>query len=33
MCEDKKWMLTLVGTVNNIGQFLGIPISGVIADK
>uniref|UniRef100_A0A0K8VF65 Solute carrier family 22 member 3 n=3 Tax=Bactrocera latifrons TaxID=174628 RepID=A0A0K8VF65_BACLA len=27
------WMLTLVGTVNNIGQFVGIPVGGFFADR
>ncbi|XP_050436083.1 solute carrier family 22 member 4-like [Adelges cooleyi] len=33
MCEDNKWKLSMVGTVNNFGQFVGIPLSGMIADK
>ncbi|XP_025418680.1 solute carrier family 22 member 5-like, partial [Sipha flava] len=33
MCEDNKWKLSMVGSINNFGQFIGIPISGVIADK
>ncbi|XP_011196030.1 organic cation transporter protein [Zeugodacus cucurbitae] len=27
------WMLTMVGTVNNIGQFVGIPLGGFFADR
>ncbi|XP_025207596.1 solute carrier family 22 member 21-like [Melanaphis sacchari] len=33
MCEDNKWKLSMVGTVNNFGQFIGIPMSGIIADR
>ncbi|XP_025207592.1 solute carrier family 22 member 5-like [Melanaphis sacchari] len=33
MCEENKWKLSMVGTVNNLGQFIGIPVSGIIADK
>ncbi|XP_050537515.1 solute carrier family 22 member 21-like isoform X2 [Daktulosphaira vitifoliae] len=33
MCEDNKWKLSMVGTLNNFGQFVGLPLSGVIADK
>lgn len=33
MCEDNKWRLSMVGSINNFGQFIGIPISGVMADK
>jgi len=33
LCEDNRWKLSMVGTINNIGQFIGMPISGVIADK
>lgn len=33
MCDDNKWKLTLVGTVNSIGQFIGIPLAGFISDK
>ncbi|VVC40729.1 Hypothetical protein CINCED_3A009126 [Cinara cedri] len=32
MCEENKWKLSMVGTVNNFGQFIGIPISGIGAD-
>lgn len=32
MCEDNKWKLSMVGTINNFGQFIGIPLSGIIAD-
>ncbi|XP_027842262.1 solute carrier family 22 member 21-like [Aphis gossypii] len=33
MCEDNKWKLSMVGTINNFGQFIGIPMSGIIADR
>jgi OCT family organic cation transporter-like MFS transporter 4/5 len=33
MCEENKWKLSMVGTINNFGQFIGIPMSGIIADK
>ncbi|XP_068142334.1 LOW QUALITY PROTEIN: organic cation transporter protein [Drosophila tropicalis] len=31
-CDD-EWKLSLVGTVNNLGQFFGIPIGGFVADR
>ncbi|XP_017013541.2 organic cation transporter 1-like isoform X1 [Drosophila takahashii] len=31
-CAD-KWKLSMVGTVNNIGQFVGIPLGGYLADR
>ncbi|KAL5274406.1 hypothetical protein ACFFRR_000881 [Megaselia abdita] len=31
-CKD-EWKLSFVGTINNIGQFIGIPIGGYISDK
>ncbi|CAH1732788.1 solute carrier family 22 member 21-like isoform X2 [Aphis gossypii] len=33
MCEENKWKLSMVGTVNSVGQFVGIPLSGYISDK
>jgi MFS family permease len=27
------WKLTLVGTINNVGQFFGLFISGIISDR
>ncbi|XP_025421175.1 solute carrier family 22 member 21-like isoform X2 [Sipha flava] len=33
MCDDNKWKLSMVGTINSIGQFIGIPLSGFISDK
>ncbi|XP_017022887.1 solute carrier family 22 member 3-like [Drosophila kikkawai] len=29
----EKWKLSMVGTVNNIGQFVGIPLGGYLADR
>ncbi|EDV97915.1 organic cation transporter protein [Drosophila grimshawi] len=31
-CED-EWKLSLVGTINNLGQFFGIPLGGIVADR
>ncbi|EDW79038.2 uncharacterized protein Dwil_GK10651 [Drosophila willistoni] len=31
-CKD-EWMLSMVGTINNVGQFVGIPIGGYFADR
>ncbi|XP_017134832.1 solute carrier family 22 member 3-like [Drosophila miranda] len=31
-CGD-QWKLSMVGTVNNIGQFVGIPLGGYLADR
>lgn len=32
-CNDKKWMLTLVGTVHNIGTFFCLPLTGILSDR
>ncbi|KDR22929.1 Organic cation transporter protein, partial [Zootermopsis nevadensis] len=32
-CEENLWKLTMVGTVNNIGQFVGLSIVGVVSDR
>lgn len=32
-CESNQWKLTLVGTLNNIGQFIGLTFSGYVSDK
>lgn len=32
-CLEKQWRLTIVGTVNNIGQFVGFPLAGYFSDK
>ncbi|KAH8372349.1 hypothetical protein KR093_011191, partial [Drosophila rubida] len=31
-CSD-QWKLSMVGTVNNVGQFVGIPLGGYLADR
>ncbi|XP_065361290.1 organic cation transporter protein [Calliphora vicina] len=31
-CSD-EWKLTLAGTINNVGQFIGIPLGGLLADR
>ncbi|XP_044757471.1 solute carrier family 22 member 21-like isoform X2 [Coccinella septempunctata] len=33
LCDDKKWALSLVGTTNTVGMFLGLTITGFISDK
>ncbi|KAF6204755.1 hypothetical protein GE061_018917 [Apolygus lucorum] len=33
LCEENKWKLAAVGTINNIGQFIGMTIIGVLSDK
>ncbi|KAH8325279.1 hypothetical protein KR067_001536 [Drosophila pandora] len=30
---DEEWKLSMVGTINNLGQFFGIPIGGFVADR
>lgn len=30
---DQEWKLSLVGTINNIGQFVCLPLTGFISDK
>ncbi|KFB47856.1 AGAP012383-PA-like protein [Anopheles sinensis] len=32
-CAENDWKLTLVGTVNNIGQFVALPIAGYFSDR
>ncbi|KAJ8921589.1 hypothetical protein NQ315_010494 [Exocentrus adspersus] len=32
-CEDNLWKITMVGTVNSIGQFFGLFISGIVSDR
>lgn len=32
-CNENKWMLTLVGTVHNIGTFLCLPLTGILSDR
>jgi len=33
MCDENKWKLSMVGTINIMGQLIGIPTSGFISDK
>ncbi|KAK7602882.1 hypothetical protein V9T40_006856 [Parthenolecanium corni] len=33
LCENRKWELSLIGTINNLAQFIGIPLSGVLSDR
>ncbi|XP_063709628.1 organic cation transporter protein-like [Culicoides brevitarsis] len=33
ICEENKWKLTIVGTLNVVGQFFCIPIIGIISDR
>ncbi|XP_050079873.1 uncharacterized protein LOC126567701 [Anopheles maculipalpis] len=32
-CAQNDWKLTLVGTVNNVGQFVALPIAGYLSDR
>lgn len=32
-CENSHWKLTMVGTMNNIGRFFGMPIAGFVSDR
>ncbi|XP_018564340.1 organic cation transporter protein-like [Anoplophora glabripennis] len=32
-CDDNLWKITMVGTVNSIGQFFGLFVSGIVSDK
>ncbi|KAJ1521414.1 hypothetical protein ONE63_003087 [Megalurothrips usitatus] len=32
-CEENRWKLTLVGSVNFLGQLLGMPFSGLLSDR
>lgn len=32
-CLGKQWRLTIVGTVNNVGQFIGFPLAGYFSDR
>ncbi|KAI8122393.1 Solute carrier family 22 member 21 [Lucilia cuprina] len=31
-CSD-EWKLNMAGTINNVGQFIGIPLGGLLADR
>lgn len=33
LCKKNNWKRTLIGTLNNIGQFMGMPIAGVFSDR
>lgn len=32
-CDENTWKLTIVGTINNIGQFVGLPLAGLVSDR
>lgn len=32
-CPENQWKLTLVGTINNIGQFFCLPLTGFVSDN
>ncbi|KAK4883422.1 hypothetical protein RN001_006741 [Aquatica leii] len=32
-CNQNTWKLTLIGTLNGIGQLLGLPIAGYVSDR
>ncbi|EDS45427.1 organic cation transporter [Culex quinquefasciatus] len=32
-CPNNDWKLALVGTVNNIGQFVALPVAGYLSDR
>lgn len=32
-CPENDWKLALVGTINNVGQFIALPIGGYISDR
>jgi len=32
-CDDELWKLTIVGTINNVGFIIGLPLSGYISDR
>lgn len=33
MCQENDWKRTLIGTLNNVGQFIGLPIGGYLSDR
>lgn len=33
LCEENQWKLTLVGTINSVGQFVSLPITGFVSDR
>ncbi|KAK0164907.1 hypothetical protein PV328_003474 [Microctonus aethiopoides] len=32
-CDENRWKLTLVGTINNVGQLVGLMFAGYLSDK
>lgn len=32
-CDDNKWKLSLIGTMQNAGQFVALPIAGYLSDR
>ncbi|XP_063709688.1 solute carrier family 22 member 4-like [Culicoides brevitarsis] len=32
-CDENKWKLSIVGTINNIGQFICTSITGILSDR
>ncbi|KAK4883421.1 hypothetical protein RN001_006740 [Aquatica leii] len=32
-CDDTLWQLTLIGTLNGLGQLFGLPIAGYVSDR
>lgn len=32
-CDSNRWKLTLVGTINNVGQFVGLIFAGYVSDR
>lgn len=32
-CEENEYKLALVGTINSIGGFLFMPLTGILSDK
>ncbi|XP_026471833.1 organic cation transporter protein-like isoform X2 [Ctenocephalides felis] len=32
-CEDNEWKLALIGTINNVGQFVCLTMAGIVSDK
>lgn len=32
-CDGNRWKLTLVGTINNVGQFVGLIFAGYVSDR
>ncbi|KAK4883424.1 hypothetical protein RN001_006743 [Aquatica leii] len=32
-CDENLWKLTLIGTINGLGQLFGLPLSGYVSDR